>query len=196
VNEYGLRILAESPAYLSKRVARVRKSNPDTPARKLAETVVGELNEGQRWALAVAAVEVDVTVFDRAQVRKVEKASTYRRATPAPRDMPTRRPSTERTPDPAALAALRVEISELRALAEREALSQIVELSPALLNSPVKLGDGAEVLIGDATVEEHAARIAMLEGHTQGNMDTLVRAIAWLNLLRDSGKSTLREVAS
>lgn len=180
MHEFGLRILAEIPTYLSARIAKHRETDTSTPADKLAEAVVADLNEGQRWTLAVAAVAANITAYDRAYVRGVEKAAVRRR--------------TPRRPDAATLELVRAEVSEVRKLAEQAATEIVVNLTAELLDAPVRLGDGTEVLIGDATLEQHQARVDMLDRHAQGAADSLARAIALLNLLKSSGRARLRDV--
>lgn len=180
MNELGLRILAETPPFIARKVASTRKTRPDADARSVAEAVVNALNEGQRWELAVSAVEVDVIAFDRALVRTIERASVVR----------TRSQRPPRVIDPTLVQAAIADASAVRELAERAARDMTIALTADLLNSSVRLGDGTEVLIGDATPEQRTTRINMLEGHAQGGLDTLTFEIALLNL---QGRGTLRQ---
>lgn len=55
------------------------------------------------------------------------------------------------------------------------------------------VGDGREVTWGDATVEDHEARIAFLELQARGLMDTVERHRASIALITAAGATCLKE---
>lgn len=197
MNTLGLRILAESPAYIARRITAIRRDRPNTSAHAVAVAVVESLNEGQRWARAVASVEVDVLAHDRGKVREIERASIRRQpreviATFDLGEIP-RRPSRAR--DPLLIERAIADTAPLRSLAERMSTAMDIVLTSALLDSDVKLGDGRIVATGDATVEDRQTRIAMLEPRAQGQLETLAFELALLRMQVANGNATIRELA-
>ncbi len=174
----ALRILAELPAFVAGRITQAWTPEADRDA--LAEQIVDDLNAGQVRALAIKQVGGEIETHARSQVRAIEKASI-------------RRPRIKR--DPLVMRAeVQAALSEVRVLAERRAIGMVIELSSQLLDAPISLGNGVEVLTGDATADELAMRAEMLEGKAIGSIDSLAFVAALQNLLARSGKPTLRDV--
>lgn len=70
-----------------------------------------------------------------------------------------------------------------------------LETTRELLESVFALGDGVEVTWGDATVEQHRQRIALLVGNATGNVEAAVRHEAAIQMIAAADARCLREVA-
>ncbi len=71
-----------------------------------------------------------------------------------------------------------------------------VKWTQELLDSPFALGDGRTVMWGDATVEDHRGRVAMLTKHAAGTLESASRHKQAIDDLESAGVQTLRELAS
>jgi hypothetical protein len=69
-----------------------------------------------------------------------------------------------------------------------------LEITEELLSGYFALGDGRRVTWGDATLDDHAQRVNQLMSHAQGTVETAVRHQAAIEMIRDAGVHTLREV--
>lgn len=173
-------IASESISVVARKVRSARAARPSADRHTIVRLVAEALTDNQRWDLVLAAIEVDVVAFDRGRVRTIERASVVSRGE-------------VRSANPDFVQRAISEVSAIRELAESAARDMTVALTQELLNSSVRLGDGTEVLIGDATPDQRGARIEMLEAHAQGGLDTLTFEIALLN---KQGRQTLREVSA
>jgi hypothetical protein len=71
----------------------------------------------------------------------------------------------------------------------------LLDLNKRLLKSAFALGDGTSVQWGEATKAQHEARLELLMKNVEGNLDTANRHRAAIEMLIDTQKKTLNEVA-
>lgn len=71
-----------------------------------------------------------------------------------------------------------------------------MEWTQELLDSPFALGDGRTVTWGDATVDDHRQRVAMLVKHATGTVQSAARHEKAIDELQAAGANTLREMTA
>lgn len=81
-------------------------------------------------------------------------------------------------------------------LIERRAEEVGIEWTAALLTTTVALPDGSRVEWGEATREQHAARLDMLAKHAAGELETAARHRAAIGAIDAAGVQCLNELAA
>lgn len=71
-----------------------------------------------------------------------------------------------------------------------------LEVTEELMDALFALGDGTKVSWGDATIEQHRQRLAMLHGNLDGLAETAGRHARAIEMLEESGAHTLRQIAN
>ena len=199
MSEIGLRILAELPYNLGQKIKAALDDDFDIETEDLAEQLVHDLNEGQRWAIAKAAVSAQVDSRRRSMARRREVAATRpagagaraNEARVARLEERRQRNREHGLPEDAPSGSV---AGVVMAKAMEELRQEIrLELTHELLESQFATGDGARVSWGEATIEQHAARAAWLERQATGTAETAVRHHVAVDLLRRSQCNTLAE---
>lgn len=70
-----------------------------------------------------------------------------------------------------------------------------LEITTELLLTTFALGDGRRVTWGDATIEQHEQRVAVLLRGAQGTIETAGRHTEAIRMIRDGGVTCLRDLA-
>lgn len=197
---------------------RVDAAHPEQSARELAVLWLREQDPSpeQLWAYAVAWITSEVEARQRWLQSEVERRATWARRAgkesldqaPEPIRQAALRQETEEAEKASYKAELRARYAEIDAECQRELMESIrtatenfraavrLELTEELLASSFALGDGTRVTWAEATVEQHQARVAMLQGMAAGTLETAARHEEAVAMLREAGApclGTLRE---
>lgn len=71
-----------------------------------------------------------------------------------------------------------------------------LEVTAELMETLFALGDGSRVTWGDATIDQHEQRLDMLKGNLSGLAETAGRHARAIEMLKESGAGSLRELAN
>lgn len=82
----------------------------------------------------------------------------------------------------------------IHALLKAEADAVRLETTEELLSTMFALGDGERVTWGEASIEQHEQRIALLVGNAAGNVETAARHEVAARMIREAGVTCLAEV--
>lgn len=151
-------------------VLRAMERHPDVSAAALARHLRGELGDEKLIGFAVEQIERVVSRERRRAVRAIETRS-----------------QAGSTNDNEKWGIVEQLLEEYR----REV---IVDWTTELLNSEFALGDGTTTTWAAATVDQHLARIGLLERNVRGNLDAIQRHEAAIATITNNDVTSLSEV--
>jgi len=152
------------------RIIEAVAANPGLPDHMLARKVAADVGEEALVLLATEQIERVIATERRRRIREIENASA----------------EFDPVGNPAKWQAVDALLDEYRR-------AVIVEWTSELLSAEFATGDGRRVTWGEATIEQHVARIRLLTQNVRGNLDAIARHEAAIATITNSDADNLDE---
>lgn len=167
---------------------------PEGDPTRLARGIIRSLTDKQRGEILLELLSNYIVQEQRAEVKRVERRASHDDR----RWWRNRRKEIDR---------LRIEapdeyerqytISGVIRTFEEEIRKELrLEVTAELLATSFALGDGRMVTWGEATIDDHTARLRVLGGNVLGNLETMALHEQAIDLLRDRHVARLAEITT